>query len=392
MRILHVIGCFPPAGEWGGASAAALGTCRALKQNGVEVEVYTTTQRSKRDLPAIEAGKREVEGVATTYFRSVHRLGRAFFAPRLLAALWGRVREFDLVHIHMLWTFPGIAAANVCRARGVPYAISIHGALDPWALRQRRLEKRLFLMVTERRNLERASFIHFTFESERALAPIWASRLSAAVIPYAFDANPYLGLGDVRERRRCRDVLILARIHPMKGFDILIPAMAQVVSREPAARLIVAGPDEGGYLVQVRRLVAEAGIARQVVFTGYLDPAARARALAAAAILVAPSHRENFCLSVAEGMAAGLPVVVSDKVNICDDVSAAGAGRVIPLNSTRLAEVLLELLAAPEQRERMGAAGRQLVIERYAPKTIGEHLADAYHTVISGRALQTKGL
>jgi glycosyltransferase involved in cell wall biosynthesis len=210
-------------------------------------------------------------------------------------------------------------------------------------------------------------------------------RLPAAVVPCAFDATPYLGLAGALERERNLEVLILARVHPMKGFDVLIPAMRQVVEAEPRARLIVAGPDEGGYLAEVRRRVAEVDLGRHVEFTGYLEPDARSRVLARAAVMVAPSHRENFCFSVAEGMAAGLPVVVSDRVNICDDVAEAGAGLVVERDERQLANALLRLLRAPDERRRMGASGQRLVRERYSPAAVGARLTRAYEAATGGR-------
>lgn len=385
MRVLHVTGCYAPATEWGGVPAAVLGMSRALRGHGIDVEVVATTQRSRKDLPIIAAGRRDVEGIPTSYFQSVHRMGRAFLAPALGPALHRCVRDFDIVHLHMLWTFPGITAARLCQLHRVPYVISLHGSLDPWALQQRRLEKRLFLALAERRNLEKAALLHMTLEAERLATPAWVQKLPSAVIPLPIDLDPFLGLGDPTIRARSYDVLVMARIHPMKGFDILVPAMRKVLSSEPRARLLVAGSDEGGYLAQVRCLVRDAGMTNEVVFMGHLDAAARAQALASAAVLAAPSYRENFCLSVAEGMAAGLPVVISDKVNLSDDVVAAGAGHVVPLDSERLATALLALLSSPQQRERMGAAGRDLVQQRYAPSKVAARLAEAYQAVVADR-------
>ena len=382
MRVLHVTGCYLPAREWGGVPNAVASMVGGLSRAGVEVEVWTTTQRSSPALPAIPAGLQVMDGVPVRHFRSIHALGRAFLAPGLVHALWERVREFDAVHVHMLWTAVGLAAARICQHRGIPYFYSLHGALTPEALAERAGEKRVFLAASERRNVLRAALLHFTFEAERVAAPTWTRCVRSAVVPNALDATPFLSLGASEARARSHRVLMLARIHPLKGFDVLIPAMRKVVDAEPRARLVIAGPDEGGHLREVKAAIAGAALTEHVELPGLLDPAARAGALEAAAVLVAPSMSENFCLSVAEGMAAGLPVVVSDKVRMAGEVSAAGAGIVVERDPRKLATALLRLLASPGERAEMGSRGRRLVADRYAPGAVGAALQGAYEAAL----------
>ncbi|BDG09654.1 glycosyltransferase [Anaeromyxobacter paludicola] len=384
MRVLHVVGCYPPALEWGGPPPAVAGYARALRAAGVEAEVFATTARASADLPPVAAGSRVQDGVPVTFFPAWGR-SRAFFSPALGAALLRRAGEFDLVHAHMMWAFPGIAAARAAERAKVPYVLTPHGSLDPWALRQRRLEKRLFLALLEGRTLRRAAAVHFTAEAERAAAPAWARALPSFVVGNTVDPAPFAAVGEEAVRAASRDVLVLGRIHPMKGLDLLVPAFRQVLAREPGARLVVAGPDEAGHQAEVEALCARAGIAARVTFTGLLDAAGRARALARAALLAAPSYRENFGMAVAEAMAAGLPVVVSDKVNIAGEIAAAGAGAVVPCDPAPLAEALAGLLGDPARRAAMGARGRALVRARWAPAPVGAALRRAYEAVIAGR-------
>src|SRR5215208_363752 len=120
MRVLHAVGCYPPATEWGGLPAAVAGFTAALPLAGVETEVFTTTGRGSRALPSIPSGTRDEQGTRVTFFRAPD-VFRSFVAPGLLPALARRVREFDLVHVHMLWAFPGIVAARAAEWAGVPY-------------------------------------------------------------------------------------------------------------------------------------------------------------------------------------------------------------------------------------------------------------------------------
>ncbi len=384
MRVLHVSGCYFPATEWGGVVAAVASMARAQQLAGIEIEIFTTTQRSSMALPRIEPGTRLLDGIPVSWFQSLAAGGRGFVALDILGALRRRVREFDLVHIHMLWTFVGIFAARACRRQGVPYVVSPHGALDPFALGQRAFEKKLFLLAGERRSLERAALICFATGAERTSAPDWVRRRPSVVISNVVDApgtpaNPLV-------RASSREILILGRIHLIKGFDLLVPALRQVLDAIPEARLTIAGPDENGYQARVKAMVAAHGLTDAVQFTGLLGPEERDAALLRAALLVAPSYQENFGMAVAEAMAAGLPVIVSDKVNLAEEISAAGAGLVVPTESGRLAEAIVALLRDSERRARMGAAGRRLVRERYSAASVGTQLRDAYAGLIAPRA------
>jgi glycosyltransferase involved in cell wall biosynthesis len=368
VRVLHVCGIYLPATEWGGPTYAVANYAEALQRAGVECEVFTTTARGDRTLPALDAGTRDVRGVTTTYFPAA--AGRqSFIAPAMATALVRRVREFDLVHTHMLWAFPGIVASRIAHLRGVPYVVTPHGSLDPWSLAQRAWMKKAFLLASENATLRRAALVHYTADAERDAVPMQFRALPSAVIANVIEPS------DVPRARTGDDVVILGRIHVMKGFDILVPAMRAVIERRPTARLVIAGPDEGGYKAAVERMIAEAGIGTRVVFTGHIDAAARERLLASCALLVQPSYRENFGMSVAEAMAQGVPVVVSDRVNICDDIARTGAGEVVPRDVQQLAAAILRVLDAPPA---MGEAGRRLVRERYAPDVVGPAMRDAY--------------
>jgi len=91
-------------------------------------------------------------------------------------------------------------------------------------------------------------------------------------------------------------------------------------------------------------------------------------------------------MAVAEAMAAELPVIVSDRVNIADDITAAGAGLVVPREPAALARAIAALLGDPEGRLAMGRAGRRLVAERYAPAAVGAAMRAAYERALTRRA------
>src|SRR5207302_788705 len=121
----------------------------------------------------------------------------------------------------------------------------------------------------------------------------------------------------------------LGRLHPKKGCDILLDAFARLSSRESTS-LILAGPDQIGWEKDLRRQVESLNLTDRVVFTGMLQGAMKQGAFASADAFVLPSHQENFGISVVEALAAGVPVLISNRVNIWREIDADRAGYVEP--------------------------------------------------------------
>lgn len=123
-------------------------------------------------------------------------------------------------------------------------------------------------------------------------------------------------------------VLFLGRIHPNKGCDLLIEAFARVAHYDPLLRLVMAGPDECGCQAELQRFAARLGAGDGVVFTGPLYGDLKWGALRSAEALALASHTENFGITVVEALACGVPVLISNEVNIWREIAADGAGLV----------------------------------------------------------------
>ncbi|HWG17455.1 MAG TPA: glycosyltransferase, partial [Acidobacteriaceae bacterium] len=124
--------------------------------------------------------------------------------------------------------------------------------------------------------------------------------------------------------------ICLSRIHPKKGTDILIRAFAATLAQDRAWHLVIAGPDQVGWQRDLEALAQSLSIAERITFTGKLEGALKWGAFAASEVFVLPSHQENFGIVVAEALACGLPVVLSDKINIWREVLRNQAGLVAP--------------------------------------------------------------
>jgi glycosyltransferase involved in cell wall biosynthesis len=386
MKILHVIANLVP--RYGGPSQACWEMARAVARLGHEVSIYTTNQDGTGELEVPLDRPVHRDGVEVRYF--------PIQAPRfwgtslpLARALRRKVPASDLVHIHSLYLFHDLVAGHWCRRYRVPYLVRPHGTLDPFMYRRHRWRKRLMECLFEDRNIRRAAALHFTTAEEEKLAAPFTFQTPGLVVPLGINWEEFAHLPQPGEFRRRHPeighkaiILFFGRVNFKKGLDILARAFGVVARRRQDVHLVIAGPDNEGWGALVRTWLAEEGMGDRTTFTGMLLGPEKLAVLRDASLFVLPSYSENFGLAVIEGMAAGLPVIISDQVNIWREVQAAGAGRVIPVDSGALVDQLLDLLDNPKAAMDMGQKGRALVQERFQWPRIARSLVAAYERII----------
>jgi glycosyltransferase involved in cell wall biosynthesis len=171
-------------------------------------------------------------------------------------------------------------------------------------------------------------------------------------------------------------VLVPGALRLSKGQYDAVGAMPAVLAAHPEARFVFAGydtsevgdaggPEDRSMLEILRRRVADLGVAGQAQFLGNTE--AMADLDAAADVVVVPSRHEPFGLVALEAMASGKPVVASAVGGLQEMVVDGETGRLVPpAQPEALAAAVVDLLADPEQRQRMGQAGRQRAQRRFS--------------------------
>jgi len=376
------------AARYGGPSVAAVQTCLALQRAGLTVGLVTTDSDGPGRMQVRTDGPVQREGVPTLFFR--RQWSEAFkYSGPLARWLRGHVSEYDVVHIHGVFSHCSLAAAASCRRRGVPYVVRPLGTLDPWSLTQKPWRKRLAWSLAARRMVRSAAAVHYTSRGEmrRTEAALGIGR--GVVIP--------LGLDDEVFERPARDaiwkapdepfLLYLARLHPKKNPELLLRAFGAIQGQlSKPWRLLMAGDGDPRYVEDLRRLSQGCAPPGSVVFLGWLEGETKWAALQGASLYVLPSSQENFGLSVAEAMACGVPVVVSTGVDLAVDVLEAGAGWVIPVDQASLEKALTEALASESERRRRGAAAAALARRAFRWPAVAAALKELYLSVcVAGR-------
>lgn len=380
MRVLFVVPDLCPA--TGGPVTTVLGLARTLAQVGHCVGIVAT------DFGAPEASW--LDGVEARLFPC--RYGPRRWSPELWGFLTREVSRWDIVSIHTLWQFPTFAAGVTCRRAGQRHVVTPHGMLDAWSLGQKAWRKRLYLAAVEGRTLRGADGLQASSEGERRKSRLERWNRAVFVVPWGLPEAAYSGLpesGAFRQRFPELDgkrlALFLGRLHPKKQPEVALRAFAQACRGDDHAALVMAGPGEARYVQGLRSLARQLAIEKQVLFTGPLWGPAVREAYRAASVFVLPSWQENFGRAVVEAMAAGCPVVVSDRVDLAPDISAARAGLVTAPTTEATAEALRVLLGDDALREHMGRNGQILVQERFTWERAAGELVGVYEDILTGR-------
>lgn len=326
----------------------------------------TTSADGESRLPVQVGAAFEYRGVPTIFFPA--RLGERFnYSPALAAWLQENVEKFDLVHVHAVFSHPCLAAARACRKHSVPYIVRPLGSLDPWSMRQKVLRKRLMWQMAAGRMLRGAAFVHYTTSDEKKLAESSLALDRGVVIPLGIDLD---GIRNPASPGIFRDtnpslgnrpyVLALSRIHPKKNYELLIETFLQLAKRPELERwrLVIAGDGDSDYLSSLRALSERRAGSDKIIFAGWLEGIAKASALQDASLFVLPSRQENFAIAAAEALACGVPVLVSEHVNLAPEIARARAGWVASLDPEEFSRALAEAMSNDDERELRAAAAK----------------------------------
>jgi len=381
VRVLHVVGYYSPAFEWGGPARSIPALARAEQAAGMHVEVITTTSRGAPNLPQLASGTYHIDAVAVHFH---HAIGprRFFFSPALAIDLARRLREADLLHIHGLFDFPVAAGARIAELRRKPYVLSPTGMLNRWALAYRSLKKRAYLSLIDDRTLRTAALLQFSTAAEARECPSTYAALQRCVVPIIVEPLDLETVPPIHPNDPPL-IALVGRLHPVKGFDVALPMLARLHEHHPTAVLEIAGADEDGYRATLEREIRTLGLGEHVRFLGFLDRPRLSQLLARARVVIAPSHQESFGLAAAEAMAAARPVVLSPAVNIAADVGPVGAACVVERTADAFATAVADLLAHPARARDVGERGRQFVLKRYAPAGVAAQMGEAYERVLA---------
>ncbi|MEA5412686.1 glycosyltransferase [Synechococcus sp. BA-120 BA3] len=390
MRVLHVIPSISPLR--GGPSRAVIEMVAALRLQEVDAAILTTNDHGPGLHPDLVTGRwQQHQGVPVLAFPRwsppVAALREFAISPGLSFWLARHLKDYDLLHIHALFSYPSTTAMAQARWAGVPYILRSIGQLSPWSLAQSRGRKRLMLRLIERRNLQRAAALHFTTVAERDEAAALGLAPPSLVLPLGVRGpEPAAAAAGGRDGAAPVRFLFLSRLHPKKRLENLLDALALLQRLRPDApwELAIAGEGEPRYVAGLQERSRRLGLGSRCRWLGFVEGEAKWQLLQAADWYVLPSAAENFGIAAVEALAAGTPVILSPEVAVAADVERCGAGLVCGSDPEALTLALGQALERPSLS--MRASALNLAQMDFSWSTIALQLRDAYRQLLTSPA------
>ena len=385
MKILFVI---PALGSvYGGPSQCVLDLAQALGRQGVELDIVATTANGATRLNVPTQTWIQEKFYRIQYFSYWNFIDYKF-SWSLTRWLFQNISNYDLVHTHTIFCYPTLPAYWACQFYQIPYIMTPHGMLEPWALAYKSWKKTPYFKLIEKPALQRASAIQMLASTEANNIKQLGLKSPLVIIPngiYQEDfqdlPSPEIFYQQFPETRHKRSIIFLGRIDPKKGLDLLAIAFGTVHAQFPETHLILAGPDNIGFSPTVKGYFSEVNCLEAVTFTGMLTGSLKYAALAAADIYVAPSYSEGFSVSVLEGLTSGLPCIITTGCNF-PEAGIEKAALVVDINAKKITDALLWCLVNPEEAKQIGDRARQFIFENYTWDKIANKMKKVYCDIL----------
>ncbi|PSF38092.1 glycosyl transferase group 1 [Aphanothece hegewaldii CCALA 016] len=376
---------------YGGPSQMVIGLSSALANLGVDVTILTTNSNGDVGQPPLDVPLLKPiseDGYQIIYF-PCSPFRRYKFSLGLLSWLAKEAHNYDIAHIHALFSPVSTAAATIARRKNLPYLLRPLGTLDPADLRKKQQLKKIYAALLEKPNLVGAAGIHFTSDQECKISERFGAKTQDFVVPLGVNFPKLLPKkGKISQNLGIKShvplIVFMSRIEPKKGLDLLLPALETLLEKGINFHFVLAGsnPQDPNYENQIKQQIKSSILSSYTTITGFVEGEVKLGLLQDADLFVLPSYYENFGIAVAEAMAIGTPVVISDQVHIWGAVEKAAAGWVTKCTVADLTQTLQTALQDAEERKKRGENGKSLAFEQYSWDAIAHQMIAVYQQAI----------
>jgi len=385
MKALHLV-CFYP--EVGGPFTGTKELAQKLSEKGIQIKILSTIPK--------EYDKKKLNFLNELPFKVeyLEEQGLSFIIPGFSLKLIKRIKDekVDIVHVHGPFHFYNLATYM----SNNKYIISLHGTFMKEAYETKRIKKAkkdIYMGLIGKYILKKSSAIIVNTQEEKKhflnYYPYLIEKIK--IIPNGMDfshfynyteyTNEYFYINDHQKNKKI--ILFLGRLSWKKGLDILIKGFSYLYNENKDVHLLIAGKDDGdGYENKVRNWVRKFGLEKAVTFAGFLDGKDKINAFCSSSVFILPSYSENFGMAVIEAMAAGLPVVVSNRVAISNEISQWKAGIIIGCSEKEVYEGLKKAINLDDNiKNRMVARGKSMVKELYDINRVADRIIELYRDI-----------
>ncbi len=387
----------PGTKDAGGMNVVVRAQAAELAQQGHQVQLVT-----RRSSPELAAEVRLAPGLTVHHLdagparllaKGEHEALIAPFGEALAAHL--AAHPADILHAEH-W-YSGLAALPVARACGIPLVQSYHSiaASEATPLSEGERPEAPGRLAGEQRLAREADLVVTVSRAERVtvIERLGGDPDRIRVVEPGVDTSVFRPCTD-REKAAgsewiadggLPEVLVAGRLHPLKGFDLAIAAVAAIPEEgRPSLRIVGAPPPDGdAYVRRLHEAVADAGMLATTSFDGALPRELLAERLRHAMLVLVPSHSETFGLVALEAAASGVPVIARAAGGLREAVIEGETGLLIDSDAPEVwARAIEGLLGDADRLDQLGRSARRSALDRTWARST-EALISAYRDLLS---------
>jgi len=341
IKILRLVTSLDP--KYGGPRNGILSSNDQLIKKGFKVDIATCDKKN--------IISRELKSVKIINFKSY--IGKNYrFSLMLFFWLYKKRKEYDFFIIHGLWQFNSLAARLLLTNK--KYFIFTHGQLDPFFSLNlyKRLKKKIYWNLIEKKNLLNSTGILLTSEGERdnlKKTYVNTDEISKNLIKYGI-------LKRKLNYQKCKNVfkskfpslynqkfyLFLGRYHEKKGCEIIINSIIKIRKNFKSKILFAGHAEDARYLKSLKKLVEDNNLKNIIFFSDAIYDHLKWGAILSSRASILASHGENFGISIAESLSQSKPVLISNKVNIFKTIDRYKAGLIASDTTLSFSKKLLQ--------------------------------------------------
>lgn len=366
MKILHTVGGFSAAG--GGVTSCLNDLLASLQKCGDDVSLLTVDNGEPLAAPK---GTHWLRTVPSDYITPIA------WSRNLSKAL--KNIKADVYHSNGLWMYLNHLTAHKARTERKPLVITPHGMLYKDALKRSSWKKKLLGKIWFDEDIKKADVIHATCIQEGIQIKKFGYNGRIEVIPNPLVIPDYISEINVREMISEKVIGFLGRLHPRKGIEHLIDALA--MASDKSVRLLIMGTGEVDYTQSLKDRVRERGLSGRVEFAGQVSGRDKFERLARLSALMVPSDFENFGMIVPEALIVETPVMASEGTP-WESLNECNAGWWMSREPKKLA-ALIDRIAemSPVELREMGRNGARMARERFDAGVVAQAMTRLYHSL-----------
>jgi glycosyltransferase involved in cell wall biosynthesis len=389
MRVLHIIPSVSPVR--GGPSQAVLEIVGALKRLGVDTEIAATNDDGPGLLDVPFGDLVDYRGAPVRFFPRWSPHSRALrefaFSASMTSWMWRHIPDYDLIHVHAMFSHASTAAMSIARWHGKPYINRPLGLLCEWSLKQSAKRKNAFLNLIERANLNHAAALEYTAEQEMEEAKTLGLTSPAFVLPFGLHLPAMIPDAHIKLREKLSlpadmpIVLFLSRVHHKKGLHLLIEALHVLAGRR--FHLVIAGSGDADYENQIRLQVEAGPLKERTHFVGFAKDEAKDLLLQGSDVFALTSYSESFAIAAMEALAAGTPVLLTPGVPVASLAARFDTGWVCDLDHDSIVGAATAMLdsISDDQAVAKRADRARAVAQHFAWNEIARKMSTVYGAV-----------